>query len=260
MGVTDSDVQKLVVAAMRLRSLVDPGDSEYQNPVEFSNRPLPDEFQTLSELAAFYSLGGDLPVGLIEAMAYAIERGIDWERYSVGWSPKMPKRLIVPCTWKQRSVGYLARSLTQENPKYLTEHDRDYVFNVDDQRPGSKFVLVVEGAFDAMALGGVAVLGSSITDTQADIVDYLNREVIVVPDFDFKTDKHGHRIWTGSKMVDAALEYGWSVSFPEWSATCKDVSAACQKHGRLFALKAVLEATQRTRLKIQLASKRLLHA
>jgi len=127
---------------------------------------------------------------------------------------------------------------------------------MDRQALNAKFVIVTEGPFDAMAIDGVAVLGNECSELQADIIDSLGREVIVVPDFDRRVIK-GKSVWAGSRLVDQAIEYGWSVSFPIWNETVKDVSAAVQAHGRLFTLKAILAGKQTSRLKIELHKKRL---
>ena len=82
---------------------------------------------------------------------------------------------------------------------------------------------------------------------QADIIDSLAREVIVVPDRDR----------AGVKLIDSALEYGWHVSFPVWQETCKDVSEAVERYGKLFVLKSILDARETGRLKIELKKKRL---
>jgi hypothetical protein len=78
----------------------------------------------------------------------------------------------------------------------------------------------------------------------------------VVPDFDFKEVK-GKPVWAGEKLVEQALEYGWSVSFPVWRDECKDVAAAYKKYGKLFTMKAILEGKQSSRLKIELMRKRI---
>ena len=110
-----------------------------------------------------------------------------------------------------------------------------------------KFVIVVEGPFDAMAIDGVAVLGNEISEVQADVIDSLGREVIVVPD----NDRAGH------SLVSQAIEYGWSVSFPIWHEDCKDVGEAVIKYGKLFVLKAILDAKESTKLKIELKKKKM---
>jgi hypothetical protein len=128
---------------------------------------------------------------------------------------------------------------------------------MDRQRPDSRFVIVVEGAFDAMSIDGVAVLSNECNETQADIIDSLGREVIVVPDFDRHVNKHGRSVWSGSKLVDQAIEYGWSVSFPVWHETCKDVNDAVVKYGRLYTLKTILDAKENSRLKIEIMKRKI---
>ena len=62
---------------------------------------------------------------------------------------------------------------------------------------------------------------------------------------------------SGKKLIDDALEYGWSVSFPIWQKDYKDVSEAVEKLGKLFVLKSIIEAKEAGRLKIELLRKRL---
>jgi DNA primase len=173
-------------------------------------------------------------------------------RYECYWTPEqaynLHKRLIIPFTWHNEIIGYTARAVSDNvSPKYYSQYDTDYVYNIDRQRPTSKFVIIVEGPIDAMAIDGVAILGNECSETQADIIDGLAREVIVVPDRDR----------AGVKLIDAAVEYGWHVSFPVWQETCKDVSAAVEQYGKLFVLKSILDARETSRLKIELKKKRL---
>jgi DNA primase len=160
----------------------------------------------------------------------------------------MNKRVIVPFTWQNQIIGYTARTFAEDvKPKYYNSHEGNYVFNTDRQLKNAKFVIVVEGPFDAMAVDGVAILGNECSETQADIIDSLGREVIVVPDADR----------AGAKLVDRAIEYGWSVSFPAWQSECKDVAEAVEKYGKLFVIKSILAAKQSNRLKIELNKKGL---
>jgi DNA primase len=162
----------------------------------------------------------------------------------------MNKRVIIPFTWRNEIIGYTSRTFDDTvKPKYHNSHEPNYVFNVDKQLKDAKFVIVVEGPFDAMAVDGVAILGNECSEIQADIIDSLGREVIVVPD----ADK------AGARLVDKALEYGWSISMPIWQETCKDVSEAVVKYGKLFVIKSILSAKQSNKLKIELM-KRKIHA
>jgi DNA primase len=98
-----------------------------------------------------------------------------------------------------------------------------------------------------MAIDGVAVLSNECSEVQADIIDSLGREVVVVPDADR----------AGARLVDAAIEYGWSVSYPIWQSDCKDVGSAVEKYGKLFVLKSILAGKETSRLKIELRKKKL---
>ena len=88
---------------------------------------------------------------------------------------------------------------------------------------------------------------NNASETQAEIIDTLAREVILVPDRDA----------AGQKLIDDALEYGWSVSFPEWETDVKDINDAVVRYGKLFTLKSIIDAKQTMSLKINLMRKRL---
>jgi DNA primase len=98
-----------------------------------------------------------------------------------------------------------------------------------------------------MSIDGVALSGSEVSDQQAELIDRLQREVIVVPD--------GDR--AGKKLIDRAIELGWTVSFPVWLETCKDINEAVIKYGKLFVMKTILVARETSRLKIELKKKKL---
>jgi DNA primase len=98
-----------------------------------------------------------------------------------------------------------------------------------------------------MAIDGVAILSNECNEVQADIIDTLNREVILVPDADR----------AGSRLITNAIDYGWTVSFPVWLETCKDVNEAVVKYGALFVLRTILDARETGRLKIELKRKKL---
>ena len=96
--------------------------------------------------------------------------------------------------------------------KYMAHRPAGYVFNSDRQTGSRECIIVVEGVFDAIAIDGVGVLGSNINEQQADIIDSIGKEVIVVPD----RDK------AGEQLIDSALEYDWGVSFPNWHDDVKE--------------------------------------
>ena len=259
LGADENTVKRLVIDAIRIKELVEPDTvEEVREEISFKPRPLPEQAQTLQAWETFHTLSADntevynVPAVFHDAVLYPAERSIDLTRYDFYWTPErqynLDRRVIVPFTWKNEIIGYTARATSDDiKPKYHNSHEPNYVFNVDRQVPNSRFVVVVEGPFDAMAIDGVAILSNMCNETQADIIDSLGREVIVVPDRDR----------AGTKLIDNAIEYGWSVSFPVWQETCKDVNEAVTTYGRLFVLKSILEARETSRLKIELKKKRL---
>jgi DNA primase len=132
-----------------------------------------------------------------------------------------------------------------EKIKYYTEVQPGYVFNMDAQDWTRKFVIVTEGPFDAISISGVSILGSEVNDIQRELIDGLTRQVIVVPD----RDK------SGQKLIDQAIEFGWSVAFPKWHDEVVDVADAVLKYGRLFTIQSILKSTESSKLKIDLNRK-----
>jgi hypothetical protein len=166
---------------------------------------------------------------------YATPRGLGRNR----------NRIIVPFTYENRLVGYTSRFFDDRVPKYIHHHPTGYVFGIDHQERDWRYVIVVEGVFDAILCGGVAVLHNTISDYQSDIIQSLNKEVIVVPD----KDK------AGIKMIGRAIELGWGVSFPSWDSDIKDTADAVTRYGKLTTLISIIESVERSSLKIELRSK-----
>ena len=254
LGAPDGEIKRLVIEAIRIKDLILPEDIKVEpdEKIEFTKRFLPTDARSIIELITFYELS-DWQTDhshFNEVILYIDNRGIDFTKYNIYLSEdvshKLNKRVIIPCYWNDEIIGYTARAIDNDiKPKYYSHYEPNYVFNTNMQQPDSKFVIVCEGPFDAMSIDGVAVLGNEVSEQQADIIDALGREVIVVAD----ADK------AGSKMIDAALKYGWNVSFPIWQETCKDVNEAVVKYGKLFVLKSIIDANESNKLKIELKKK-----
>lgn len=267
LGADENTVRRLVLEAVRVRELVAPEQvPEPERKIEIKPRSLPEDAVSLKEWATYISLQSDqwkMPHQLIHAVDYLASRDPSLiDRYdfylSEDESYNLHKRIIVPFYWKGNLIGYTARAFDDKiKPKYHSNYEPNYVFNLDRQTPDRKFVIVAEGPFDAMAVDGVAVLSNECSEIQADQIDQLARTVIVVPDFDTHVDKRGRTVWSGSRLVDQAIEYGWNVSFPVWQETCKDLSEAVQMYGRLFVIKSIIDAQQSSRLKIELMKKKI---
>ena len=257
LGADENTVKRLVIDAIRIKDLVAPEtlvEVVEQEEIKFKARPLPEEAQSFQALSNFYTLNDDkdVPTDFHNAVLYTASRRLDLSRYEFHWTPEqqnnLHRRVIIPFTWKNQIIGYTARGIYDNvKPKYHNSHEPNYVFNVDRQLRDAKFVVVVEGPFDAMAIDGVAICGNECSETQADIIDSLGREVIVVPDADR----------AGARLIDQAIEFGWSVSFPVWQEKHKDVGSAVEEYGKLFVLKSIIEARQSSKLKIELRKKRI---
>ena len=155
--------------------------------------------------------------------------------------------IVIPFTYKGQMVGNAIRFVDAHVPKYLNDIQPGYVFGADLQHVNWRYVIVTEGVFDALSISGLAVLHNDINPQQAMLIKSLEREIIVVPDQDEP----------GMKLVDRALELGWSVSIPEWPADVKDINDAVIRLGRLGTLLTILENRETSRIKIEMKRKQL---
>lgn len=156
-------------------------------------------------------------------------------------------QVIVPFTYNNQVVGYSSRMLDNRTPKYIHDTQPGYVFGTDLQGANWQYAIVVEGVFDALSISGLAVLHADINDAQARLIRSLGKEIIVVPDQDE----------SGIRLVDRAVELGWSVSMPDWSADVKDVNDAVIKYGKLATLITIMQARETSRVKIELRKRQL---
>ena len=154
--------------------------------------------------------------------------------------------IIIPFTYNHSIVGHCRRYLDDRTPKYINDIQPGYVFGTDLQNDAWNYVLVMEGVFDALSINGLAVLHAEINDAQVRLIRSLGREIIVVPDQDE----------AGMKLVDRAVELGWSVSMPEWPG-CKDVNDAVIKYGKLATLITILDNKESSKIKIELRKKQI---
>ena len=184
------------------------------------------------------------------AINYLDKRGLGDRLDLFHWSdePFFNNRVFVPFTWQKKPVGYSGRLFVDglKKLKYYSHYPANIVWGYDQQQSEGKFCIVVEGLFDAVAINGIAVCSNECNETQANIIESLNREVIVVPDRDS----------AGKKLIDDALKYNWNVAFPDWEKGVKDVSDAVAKYGNTFTMKSILNSVEHSNLKIKLMTKK----
>jgi hypothetical protein len=248
LGAPDDIINKLALQVMQENEGVDVQNKLVQLPT-FVSKPLPDSARPISDWADYCALE---PTGvdknLIAVFDYIKARNLFLDDYKFYWTPELAyrDRLIIPFFYNNEIVGWTARTVRPDKqPKYLSEQQPGYVFNLDEQRPNKVFVIVCEGPVDAIHMEGVALLGSEIKDQQAMLINSLNKQVILVPDRDE----------AGSKLIEQAIELGWTVSMPEWSDNINDIGDAVDKYGRLYTLHSIVSSAEQNALKIRLRSK-----
>jgi hypothetical protein len=237
-GVADRDIEHLNLESMRHRSVY--GIIE-------------DRQRTLEALQGITFEERELPAGAefvepdSEYADYLRKRSVPMD-FPFMKDPLVTRRsIVIPFTYRDQVVGWTKRFLDDRNPRYLTDTQPGYVFNVDSIKDSWTQVIVTEGIFDALSIGGVAVMHNDINDSQARLIRNLGKAITVVPDQDR----------TGLDLIDRALELGWAVSIPDWGNDCKDVNDAVIKHGRLAALITIMQARETSRIKIELRKRQL---
>lgn len=198
--------------------------------IEFEDRDLPADTQPLNDTA----------------IQYLADRGIHAD-YPFLYKTMPRPGIVIPFTHDNQVVGHTTRFLDDRTPKYIQDIQHGYVFGTDLQRDSWQHVLVMEGVFDALSIGGLAVLHAEINDAQVRLIRSLDREVTVVPDQDE----------AGMRLVDRALELGWAVSIPNWHTDVKDVNDAVRRYGQVATLLSIFEARNTSRIKIEMARRSL---
>jgi hypothetical protein len=250
-GASDSDVQRLQLEMLREQDVAEllmrqerrqnividwPEMALPAGTVQFMDYPEPDN-------------------NWIAAATYLTDRGFNIEDPRFMYCDKiqpaqMKKRFIVPFTYQDKTVGYSARWVgapaDKKTPKYYNQQPpKNFVYGLDRQTPDRETVILTEGFLDAIVTDGIAAGTNTLNEEQADIIATLNKRVVVVPDRDR----------AGLPLVNAAVKYGWGVSFPEWE-DCKDPGDAQIKYGRLYTVRSILDAVVDNPTKIQVLAKK----
>lgn len=184
----------------------------------------------------------------LKSRGEAIETG--WDYY---WSSSskwdLNNRVIVPFKNNGKIVGWTGRYIgkpPKDIPKYFNSDIQDgYLFNGDTiYKSTRKYIIIVEGPFDAISIDCVSPLGSTMNKSQIHWLNLTDKEKIVVPD----------RQRNNQDLIDVALNEGWSVSFPEWEENIKDVADAQCRYGQLYTVASILSS--KTNNKLQIGIKR----
>ena len=241
LGTPDDIINKLALTVMQENEGVQTTKQLVELP-KFNTVPLPDDAVKIADITDFNKYN-------MAVLEYMSTRGLNLDDTDYYWSSSLGyrDRLIIPFYYEKRIVGWTARTVQPDKqPKYMSEQQPGFVYGLDEQGHNKIFCIVCEGPMDALHVDGVALLGSEIKDQQAMLINKVGKEIIVVPDKDE----------AGAKLIDQAIELGWSVSLPDWTDDVNDIGDAVAKYGRLYTLYSIVNNAESNELKIRLRSKK----
>lgn len=246
LGLNDFDINKLVLLTLKNQDT----DKKSQKIIhlDIKERELPEDSMKLVEWAN-QEVPKEIYQNLLDIFDYLNYRGMNIDWYPWYWTPSAgyKDRVIIPFYQHEKIVGYTARKISDGKPKYLTDSQPGYVFNIDRQTLDKQYCILVEGQFDAISIDGCAIGHNEPNDTQILRINNLGKEVIVVPDKDR----------AGAKLLNSAIANGWSVSLPPWEDDIKDVADSVKRYGRLYTLNTILHYKEQSKIKIELLKKKL---
>lgn len=249
MGMSDNDINKIKLYTLKFKN-----ELPYEKKLEFDfaleDRRLPELTLSLTEWLNLSDIDVDTKNKIDKVVDYITKErklNLEWYDWHYSLSPGYQDRVIIPFYYRNKIVGYTARKITQGKPKYLTDSQPGYIFNIDSQTYNKKYAIIVEGQLDAISIDGVAIMSNDPNEMQCARINLLNKETIVVPDRDR----------AGSKLIKAALKNNWAVSLPPWETHIKDVADAVANYGRIYTLFTILHYAEHNKLKIELMKRKL---
>jgi len=243
LGLPETEINRLILDALKDKD-TSPLDNKALN-FELHEEALPGKCQSIMQWLSIQEPDSRL-ANIVE---YILSRGLTLDDYDWHWSDcaGYQDRVIIPFYHDKKVVGWTARKINNGRPRYLTKSQPGYVFNLDAQHWDRKYLIVVEGQFDAIAIGGVAIMTNEPNEVQCARINSTGKPVIVVPDRDRP----------GAKLLKSAIDNGWSMSFPPWADDIKDVADAVLRYGKLYTLATILHYRETNKIKIELQKKKL---
>lgn len=190
-----------------------------------------------------------------EHVNYIYSRGLDLSSYpfmatTIDGDSRYTKRIILPFVRHGKFVGYTARGISPVvKPKYIMRMTCPYVFGLDLQQFDWQWAILSEGPFDALSVDGLGVMHNVCNDDQAQLINNLNKKIIVVPHLDRAGIKQKE------SLLHDAIDNDWWVSIPNWGNGVKDLNQAVCKYGVLASTQIILQNATNNPAKILLEAK-----
>jgi hypothetical protein len=247
MGSSEDTVKELIFESLKTEAKDYKPEASILK-IEFTEKPLPESSMPLLDWTK-EDCWPDIQTIVEPVIAYVEGRGHDPFDGNFYWSPAAgyQDRVIIPFRYDGRIVGNTGRKITGGKPKYLSDQHPNFLFNFDRQQQGQRYIFVVEGPFDALAIDGVALLTNEISEQQARMITSVGAEVVVIPDQDR----------AGMTLIDQAMELGWSIADPTWDHDIKDVSDAVMRYGKIFVAVDSIKTSAKGSIKISMIKNKL---
>jgi len=270
-GASTEDIKKIQFFLFQLKArMEDSKETEHKKFeffTDFKEVSLPSNTKAFKDWINDPNISNEEIIHFNNVFEYVCNRGDDiLESYDFHWSPSkdnnLYKRVIIPFKYRDKIVGWTARSIEPNTKlRYYTNTQPNYLFNNEVlYRFDRKYIIIVEGPFDAIAIDGVATLGGKISKQQVEWIKRSRKEIILLPDRDLKN----------SVLMETAIENGWSVSWPwssydketsqvreYWERDVKDASDAVKKYGRLYTLRSIIDSKTNSELEIKMKFEQL---
>jgi hypothetical protein len=174
----------------------------------------------------------------VKLITYLIDRNIDINKYPFYFSleTRYNNRIIIPYYRDGRLIYWQARTILKDEPKRYDNcisTKRDAVmFNMDALNQYTNAPLFIsEGAFDAMLVNGLGLVGSKLTEAKTILLGKSHRRLIFVIDKDRN----------GQHLAEDVLGLGYEITFsPEGS---EDISDSVAKYGFIWTIQGLIKNT-----------------
>jgi hypothetical protein len=248
LGIASTEVSRLQYWAWQIYKQNIPSNIEFKpkftKPI-FKKSSLPENSMSIAVLA---QENFKYPK-FLQAANYVLERQHSANPNNLYWSPEYEDYIIIPLLQNGNIVGYTARATIENIPKYNNiSIPKDFLFNCDViEKTDRKYLIIVEGIFDALSIDAVSTMGARLNKFQIDWLNNSPLTKILVPD---KDD-------TGKRQIDIAVENNWYVSLPSagvdrlWHRDIKDVDDAVKKYGKLWTVHSILKNRKNNKIDIE---------